>query len=1038
MAFSLNLGALSVTLGLDADAFSKGAKEAESKWAGLKSSLSSSGAAMGKSIAAGAALAAGGIALVAKAAADFEMELTKAASVSAEGMKAFDGFKEAAMSASAGSMASATEAAQALKYLAMAGFSSADAMKALPDVIRLSSAAGLSLATTADVASDMLSGFSLKAADLAHVNDVLALGFNRTNTSLELLYESMKYVAPAATSAGQSIETMTAAVGLMSNVGVKGSMAGTSLRMALLRMQEPPKKAREALNALGIEIVDQSGKMRDFVDIIGDFEKAQKKFGQADFTAKVSQVVGVEAVSGFLGIINQGEGALRKLRDEMVSAKGTTADLEKQMMQTFSGQFQVAKGNVENLLVQIGDGFLPLLKSLTTELTTFAVGLQQDGTAAAELSRRITEFLPALAAVIELSAFAVQGFARLAGVLAESANGYSILALAAKRWALEEEARDAMFNTAESNRIKGEIADIESKILELGDRTGTIYDDMANSADRFADGVGRVADIVRNSEVTIRAQTTAIKTQEEAIKDAAKALSAYGAQWRGIGEGSNFVETPRSIFAPPPERFAGKDTRTASAGEAAAQTRSSDERKRAAEERAALKLREEIAAIELAALNEKYRLAQIDLEVQASIEKLKARQLTSTEMELETARVLLAAEEQKKKYLEEQTAEMEKQAAASKKLLGGIASAGAAGALQGKSAGKGQAEATKDAAVQAEADAAAAREELVASVRPFVELAGGFADMLGDFGTGLKKIIGVGAAALEGFASGGAMGALQGGLMALAGTIMDTIGESQAFQDNMSALGSMFEGFGIGDIVDSFFKSFQPAIGAIISVFKSFGGMNLDSFFEAAGRGLFDAVKKVLDGILFFKEIMAWAGYMQQEVLRQIVRVINTASNKMAEFVDDIPGFDRPDTSAINNFYAAVAAGAAGARDELDAVKKQREDLAKLTYDQGQAIFDETLERQKSAEAMRELNDELRNAPSGFKLALARFTAQDAAAPGASAGTTTRQQGLNVGNVMVFGDPAALLSGLNRRQFISTGTTSPISQRFAAQLAGRL
>jgi hypothetical protein len=595
-----------------------------------------------------------------------------------------------------------------------------------------------------------------------------------------------------------------------------------------------------------------------------------------------------------------------------------------------------------------------------------------------------------------------------------------------------------MFNTAESNRIKGEIADIESKIIELGDRTGTIYDDMATSADRFAEGVGRVADIVRNSEVTIRAQTTAIKTQEEAIKDAAKALSAYGAQWRGVGEGSNFVETPRSIFAPPPERFAGKDTRTAPAGDVAAKKRAAEERKRAAEERAALKLREDIAAIELAALNEKYRLSQIDLEVQASIEKLKQRQLTATEMELETSRILLAAEEQKKKYLEEQTAEMEKQAAASKKMMAGIASAGAAGAAQGKDAGKGQAEATKDAAVQAEADAAAARERLVASVRPFVELAGGFADMLGEFGGGLKKIIGVGAAALEGFASGGAMGALQGGLMALASSIMDTIGQSQAFQDNLSALGTMFEGLGIGDLIDSFFKSFQPAIGAILSVFKSFGGMNFDGLFESLGRGMFATVKTFLMGILTFKEVFAWAGYMQQKILRDIALVLHNTMNKVAEFIDDIPGFDRPDTSAVNNFYRAVNAGAEEAQDELDAIRRQKDQLAGLTYEQGQAIFDETMERKKSAEAMRELNDELRNAPAGFKIALARFNAQDAAAQGSSGNSATRQQGLSVGNVMVFGDPATLLSGLSRRQFVMTGTTSPISQRYSANIAGRL
>jgi TP901 family phage tail tape measure protein len=1035
MAFSLNLGALSVTLGMDADAFTKGVKEAKSEWASLKSSLSSSGAALGKSVAAAGALAAGGVALVAKAASDLETELTKAAAVSQGGMANFADFKRAAMEASSGSAASAKQAGESLKFLAMAGFSAQEAMTALPETIRLASAAGMDLGRSADIASDILTGFGLKAQDLAHANDVLVLGFTRTNTNLEMLAESMKYIGPVAQSSGQSIESMTAAVGLMANVGVKGSQAGTSLRMALLQMQKPPKRAQEALAALGVQIVDSSGKMRDFVDIVGDFERAQSRFGQADFTAKVGQVVGTEAVAGFLGIINQGEGALRKLRDEMVAAKGTTAELEKQMLSTFAGQLQLAQGNIENLLAIIGDAFLPVLKEFAALTTQVATALQKDATAQAEWSKGLTEAVHAVAGMVEMSALLAQVMGFGVGILAEAAVGWQkigmlISATMDAYGALAVYMMDGDMKLLEANAKK--VNAQYDAIIAMGDFGDELKKTTA-LADKYGDAASKVAGILNKTTITIQGQTAAVVSQEEAIKRAAEELRKYGAQWRGVGEGSNFVEQPRWIADAGRGKFAGKDTRPEAPGEAADRKRAAEARKRAAEERAQLAMREKIAQMELDALAEADKWTQLDMQAQAQIEGLKMRQLTASELELETSRILLKTEQEKYEWLKKETEEREKQAEIAKKLVNNVAASMLAGATQGQSAGVAQKEVATDQISEENA-------EMLGYIATTVELIDTFSGLLGPLGESYAKAAKAVEAGITAFMStddmfDGIMAGLEASLMSLASSYVDMITSTEAFQENMQGLSAAFGGLGLSDFLNSLMRSWQPAIGAIISVFKSFGGFSFDKMFEDAGRFLFKAVKGFLDGILMFQELFAWANYMQQEAITQTVRVINTVANKLAEWVDSIPGFDRPDTSAINNFFKSVQKGSADAKAELDDVKRKREELAKLTYEQGQAIFDETIAREKATESLAELNDELRNAPSGFKIALARFRVQDAAARPESmgGGSTTVIQSAYLLNP----DAAFFKSQMQRATYVRTGSTTALQQRLFGAIASK-
>ncbi len=161
---------------------------------------------------------------------------------------------------------SATEAANALTFLAQAGFDVQDATEALPGVLQLAAAANLDLATAADITTNVLTGYGFEVKDLTKVNDVLTKAFISANTDLTQLGQAMKFAGPVASAAGVRFEEAAAAISLMGNAGIQASMAGTSLRGAIVRLLNPSKEAEGILERLGITAVDAQGGLLPLVD----------------------------------------------------------------------------------------------------------------------------------------------------------------------------------------------------------------------------------------------------------------------------------------------------------------------------------------------------------------------------------------------------------------------------------------------------------------------------------------------------------------------------------------------------------------------------------------------------------------------------------------------------------------------------------------------------------------------------------------------------------------------------------------------------
>ena len=163
---------------------------------------------------------------------------------------------------------SASEAADAMNYMAMAGWKSGDMISGIDGIMDLAAASGEDLATTSDIVTDALTAFGLSADKSAHFADIMASASSNANTNVSMMGETFKYAAPVAGALGYSAEDTAIAIGMMANAGIKGSQAGTAIRSGLTRLVKPTKQVFEAMQKYGISITDSNGRMYSMREMI--------------------------------------------------------------------------------------------------------------------------------------------------------------------------------------------------------------------------------------------------------------------------------------------------------------------------------------------------------------------------------------------------------------------------------------------------------------------------------------------------------------------------------------------------------------------------------------------------------------------------------------------------------------------------------------------------------------------------------------------------------------------------------------------------
>ena len=312
-----------------------------------------------------------------KTSSDFESAMSKVSAISGATGTNLNKLNKKAQEMGSKTKFSATEAANAFEYMAMAGWKTEDMLDGIEGVMNLAAASGEDLATTSDIVTDALTAFGLSAKDSGHFADVLAKTSSSANTNVSMLGESFKYVAPVAGALGYSAEDTAIALGLMANAGIKGSQAGTALRSSISRLVKPTDDAAAMMDKYGISLTNTDGTMKPLGEVMNTLREKLGGLSEAEQAQAAATLFGQEAMSGMLAIINASDSDYQSLTDSIYNADGAAQQMSDTMLNNLSGQLTLLKSALEGLAIQFGEILMPYIKQFVGWLQNLVQKLQE-------------------------------------------------------------------------------------------------------------------------------------------------------------------------------------------------------------------------------------------------------------------------------------------------------------------------------------------------------------------------------------------------------------------------------------------------------------------------------------------------------------------------------------------------------------------------------------------------------------------------------------------------------------------------------------
>ena len=301
-----------------------------------------------------------------KTASDFDSEMSKVSAISGATGKDFDALRAKAREMGAKTKFSATEAASAFEYMAMAGWKTEDMLGGREGIMNLAAASGEDLATTSDIVTDALTAFGLSADDSGHFADILAAASSNANTNVSMMGETFKYCAPIAGALGFSAEDTAEAIGLMGNAGIKSSQAGTALRSIMNNLSKDVKLTGNAFGSMTIKTTNQDGSMRSLNDILADCRVAFGQMSESEKASNAQALVGKNAMSGFLALMNAAPSDIEKLNTAITNCDGKAGDMAETMQNNLEGQITILKSQLQELAISFGDILMPAIRQIVS------------------------------------------------------------------------------------------------------------------------------------------------------------------------------------------------------------------------------------------------------------------------------------------------------------------------------------------------------------------------------------------------------------------------------------------------------------------------------------------------------------------------------------------------------------------------------------------------------------------------------------------------------------------------------------------------
>ena len=318
-----------------------------------------------------------GFGLAAKKSIDFDDSMRKVKATSGATGKEFNLLRDKALEMGAKTKFSASESADALNYMALAGWDTKDMLGGIDGVMQLAAASGEDLGQVSDIVTDSLTAFGMKAKDSGHFADVLAQTSSKANTDVRGLGEAFKYAAPVAGALGYTVEDTSIAIGLMSNAGIKGEKAGTALRTMFTNLSSPTKAMKEKMDELGISITDSSGNMLPMRDVMDQLRGKFKGLSKDQQASAAATIFGKEAMSGALAVINASDEDYKKLTKSIDNSTGASKRMSDEMEGGIGGSIRQMQSAIESLAISIGDVMGPYIKKLAEWVSHAATKLNE-------------------------------------------------------------------------------------------------------------------------------------------------------------------------------------------------------------------------------------------------------------------------------------------------------------------------------------------------------------------------------------------------------------------------------------------------------------------------------------------------------------------------------------------------------------------------------------------------------------------------------------------------------------------------------------
>lgn len=314
---------------------------------------------------------------------EFEKTLSAVQAKSQASAVQMEQLRQQALSLGDATQFSAKEVAAGQEFLAMAGFNVNDMLGAMPGLLDLAAAGQLGLARASDIASNILTQFRLEAHEMNRVSDVLALTASSANTNIEQMADAMKFLGPTAAALKVPLEESSAAIGILANSGLQGSLATRALGTGILRLTKPTRQMTQVMNELGFSAFDSQGNFIGLANMVEQLNKSTKNLTDQQKQGALATLFGAEAIQEINSlmsaeykimengtqVVKKGADALRAFTGELENANGAAQRMAKIQLDNLAGDLTIAQGVFETLMIQIGAALVPVLRPIVQGFT---------------------------------------------------------------------------------------------------------------------------------------------------------------------------------------------------------------------------------------------------------------------------------------------------------------------------------------------------------------------------------------------------------------------------------------------------------------------------------------------------------------------------------------------------------------------------------------------------------------------------------------------------------------------------------------------